>query len=202
MKKLILLFTALMVLSTANAELKNGNATLINEVKTANSGTKTISCKFTRTQKMAMVTTAQTKDGQFNYTKPNRLSMKYVDGETVIIKDGKVTVSMGGQVHNVKATNKQVDALATTLLACMSGDLNMLDGEMTGAEKKNGLITFKIKVDFSVGKMSYSALEIQYDTKDMTLKNMNMIQADGSYTLYSLQEKTVNGKIEDSVYSL
>ncbi len=203
MKKIFLTAAIAIMTICANAELKNasGNA-LINEVKTANEAVKSISCKFTQTKNMAFISSPTTKEGNFNYTKPDKLSMKYADGEAVIINEGNVTLGMNGKVRNVKAQNKRVESLASTLLSCMSGKIAELDGTLTSAEKKGNYVTFKIKVEFTVGKGDITDLELQYDVKDKTLKTMKMIEADGSYTLYELQTKTLNSKISDDVYTL
>ncbi len=203
MKKFFLSLIAVAAFTlSANAELKNANSDLLSKVKTANESVKTISCTFTQTKKMAFIEKATKKEGDFNYTKPSMLSMKYTDTEAVIINDNNVTLGMNGKVRNVKAKNKHVEALAATLLSCMSGDVAELDGTLTSAEQKSDYILFKIDVDFSVGKGAISKLELKYEKSDMTLKSLNMIEDDGSYTLYELQSKKLNTTIDESVYTL
>ncbi len=203
MKKIISTAIAAILLTiNANAELKNANNDLLNKVKSANEQVSTMTCKFTQTKKLSYIKDTTKKSGDFNYTKPSSLSMKYTDGEAVIINNKNVTLGMNGKVRNVKTKNKNVESLAATLLACMSGNVAELDGTLTSAEQKSNAIVFKIDVDFSVGKGDISKLELQYDKSDMTLKSLNMIESDGSYTLYELQTKTLNKAIDESVYTL
>lgn len=201
MKKLI--FATALLLSIAiqaYSQLQNATDNTIAKVKSANANITTISSNFKRTSKMAFIDQAVEVDGKFYYTKPQQLSMLYSNSEVFIINGDNVTVGKKGKPRNVKAKNKQVEALASTLLSCMAGDVATLNGTLTSTDKSSKYITYKVKVDFQVGKGSITELELKYDASDMTFRSLNLIEADGSYTLYELQTKTLNQSIDSSVY--
>lgn len=202
MKKTFLAAAALLLTFTVNAELKNAKSDLIGKVHTANEKVSSFSCKFSQTKKMAFVEQPTKKEGEFVFSKPDKLSMRYTDGEALIISDNKVTMGRNGKVRKMKTKNKHVEALAATLLACLDGDITKLDGTLTKAEQKGKDILFCIDVSFAVGKGQISKLELVYDSKDLTIKSINMIEADGSNTLYQLQNKTMNQKIDEKVFVL
>lgn len=201
-KMIITAAMSLLLTLSANAELKNANNEILGKVKTANEQVSTISCAFKQTKKMAFIEQPTQKEGNFNFAKPDKLSMIYSDGEAVVINGATVQMGRNGKVRNMKAKNKHVEALASTLLACMNGELTKLDGTLKSAEQKGNAITFKLDVSFSVGKGKISKLELVYDKKDMTIKSINMIEDDGSNTLYELQTKTLNKSINESVFTL
>lgn len=202
MRKFILSAIAFTFLSfAAEAQLKNvTNKDIVAKIKNANEKVENISCKFKQTKEIAMINNPVVSNGDFYFTKPNQLALKYTDGEVMIINKENVTIGKKGKARNVKSKNKQVEALASTLLACMSGDVMKLNGSVEKMNDGAKEITFKVKVDFTVGKGQISNLELAYDKKDMTLKSMKMIEADGSFTLYELQSKALNKAIDSNVY--
>ncbi len=188
----------------ANAQLKgvsSANEGIVNNLKKGNSNVTSLSSKFTETQKMSFLTTSTEKAGDFYFVKPNQLSMLYTNGEVMIINKENVTIGKKGKIRNVKSKNKQVEALAQTLLACMSGDVSSLNGTLESAKQDVKEIVLSVKVSFTVGKSMISNLELKYDKKDMTFKSLKMIQADGSYQLYELQNKEKNKDVTPSVFN-
>lgn len=202
MKRLVLSTLALSFFCLGiNAQLKNiTNKDVVEKIKTANASIETIQCKFKQTKEIAMVNNPVVSDGDFYFTKPDQLGMKYTNGEVMIINKDNVSIGKKGKVRNVKSKNKQVEALASTLLACMCGDVSKLNGTLEKMNDGAKEISFFVKVKFSVGKGHIEKLELVYDKKDMTVKSMKMIEADGSFTLYELQTKTLNKKIDPKVY--
>lgn len=202
MKKVIYTAIALMLsLTSATAQLKNadGNA-IIAKIKSANEKVNTISCKFNRTIKQAMLDQPAKSDGDFNYTKNNKLSMRYASGELVVVNNNEVSIGKKGKIRNLKASNKHVDSLVETLLGCVSGNLNEMDGKLESATESKGVTTVVIDVDnFKVGQSKITKVELKYGS-DYVINSISMIESDGSYTLYELQTKTVNKPIDDAVY--
>lgn len=205
MKKLILaMIMSVTFVFGANAQLKgvtSVNESIIKNLKSGNAGVKSLTSKFTETMKMSFLATATEKKGDFYFVKPDQLSMLYSNGEVMIINKENVTIGKKGKVRNVKSKNKNVEALAQTLLACMSGDVTSLNGTLESAKQDAKEVILKVKVSFSVGKSMISNLELKYDKKDMSFKSLKMIQADGSYQLYELQNKAKNQEVKTSVFT-
>lgn len=203
MKKFFYSAVALLLSVTyAGAQLKNsnGNATLA-KIKTANEKVTTMSCSFTRTIKQSMLDQSAKADGNFNYTKDNKLSMVYTNGEMVVINNNEVAIGKKGKVRHLKAKSKHAEPLVNTLLGCVSGNLDKLDGTLESVIESKGVSTVIITVDnFKVGQSKFSKVELNYGA-DLTIQSIKMTEADGSYTLYELQSKTLNKSIDDKVYN-
>jgi len=185
----------------ATAQLKNadGNST-ITKIKAANEKVNTISCKFDRTIKQAMLEQPAKSDGVFNYTKARKLSMKYTSGEQVIVNENEVLIGKKGKTRNLKASNKHVESLVNTLLGCVSGDLNALDGTLEGVKESGGKTLIFVDVDnFKVGQSKVTKVELEYGS-DLIIQSIKMIESDGSYTLYEMQTKSINKQIDEAVY--
>ncbi len=205
MKKNLFIVAALAFMSVgiASAQLKNadGNA-VVAKVKSANESVKSISCKFTQTKKMSFSDQVVKSDGDFYFTKDNKLSMKYTNGEVLVMNGNEVVLGKKGKTRKLKATNKHAAPLVATLLGCVSGDLNKLDGQLESAKEQGGVVVINVKVDnFKVGQSLVSKVEIKYG-KNNIIESINLIEADGSYTLYELQQKTLNKAIDEGVYSV
>jgi outer membrane lipoprotein-sorting protein len=188
----------------ANAQLKgvsSADEAIVKSLKSGNANVTSLVCKFTETQKMSFMNTSTEKAGDFYFVKPNQLSMLYTNNEVMIINNENVTIGKKGKVRNVKSKNKQVEALAQTLLACMSGDVSLLNGTLDSAKQDAKEVSLKVKVNFTVGKSVITNLELKYDKKDMTFKSLKMIQADGSYQLYELQSKEKNKNVDAAVFT-
>lgn len=204
MRKFIYAVIALMSFTCVSAQLKNadGNATIA-KIKGANEKVSTISCKFTRTIKQAMLDQASISSGDFNYTRASKLSMQYTTtDELVVINGDEVAIGKKGKIRNLKSTNKHAQPLVNTLLGCVSGNLNKLEGKLESVKEVNGSIIVLVDVDnFKVGQSRVAKVEIKYGS-NMLIQSINMIESDGSYTLYELQSVSTNKTIAESVYAI
>ncbi len=202
MKKIFL--ASLCLLATpffVSAQLKkaDGNSE-IKKVQEANKNTSSIQCPFVRTTKVAAINSTTTSDGTFYFSAPDNLSMKYSDGENLIVTADNVSLSVGGKVRTLRAGNRHVEDLSATLLACVKGQISNIEGTLLSAKTSGKNIVFKIKTDLTVGRNKVSTLELAYDKTDLTLVSLNMLEADGSNTLYELKSKTLNKSIDSSVF--
>ncbi|MCQ2214927.1 MAG: outer membrane lipoprotein carrier protein LolA [Bacteroidales bacterium] len=202
MKRFLTIATALFCSLSAMAQLQNANDASLNEIAKANEKVTTIQCDFSRTQKMEGMTKASTSDGKFCYTKPKQLSMVYNDGETFVINNDQVAVGKTGKTRNLKATNKHVEDLATTLLACMSGKVNTLEGTLKKTDNSGKQIVYTIAVDYKMGRSKVKELELKYDKSDLTLASLKLTEDDGSFTTYELKTKTINKDIPAETYAI
>ena len=203
MKKIFVTVIAILAAMTSiDAQLKNANSAELSTIKSANEKVQSIQCKFKRTQKMAYLDKDVVSEGDFFYTKSNKLSMKYSDGEKMIINGDRVAVGKDGKVRNMRAKNHHVEDLSATLLLCLSGNLNELDGTLKSVKKGAKEYDVNIDVDFKMGRNKIKGLELKYDAKDLTLNSLKMIEDDGSYTFYELQKKTLNQSIDEKNYAI
>lgn len=202
MKRILTIAAVAICSISAMAQLKNASDATLNQIAKANEKVKTIQCDFSRTQKMEFMTTPATSNGKFCYTKADKLSMAYSDGELFII-NGE-TVSLGtkdGKSRNLKASNKHVEDLASTLLACMSGNVTSLEGTLKKTDNGAKQITYMIDVNYKMGRSKVKSLELKYDKSDFTLASLKLIEEDGSYTTYELKAKSLNKDIPEETYA-
>lgn len=198
---IVALAASLFVPQIAFAQLKNakGNAE-VTKVEEAGKGVSSIQCPFTRTTKVAVIKDAAKADGTFYFQNPSSLSMKYANGEEFVVTGDNVSMSVGGKARTLRASNRHVEGLSSTLLACVKGQVSAIDGTLKSAKAAGQSIVFKIDTDMKVGRNTVSSVELAYDKKDLSLASLKLIEADGSYTLYELKGKTFNKAIDAKVF--
>ncbi len=195
MKRILSVVSLIFCSLSLMAQLQNANEATLGEIAKANEKISSIQCPFTRTQQMEGMTKAASSDGNFFYTKPSQLAMVYADGELFVINNDQVAVGKEGKTRNLKATNKHVEDLASTLLACMSGKVATLNGTLKKTDKSAKQIVYTISVDYKMGRSKVTELELKYDKSDLTLSSLKFTEQDGSYTTYELKNKSLNKEI-------
>ncbi len=199
MKKLglIAIAAALLIPTFANAQLQkaSGNAD-VTKVQEANKKVTTIQCPFTRTTKVAAIKDATTSEGTFYFENPSNLAMKYSDGEMFVVTTDNVSLTVGGKARTLRAGNHHVEELAGTLLSCVKGDLSSINGTLKSTKTQGNNIIFNIASEMKVGRNEISTIELSYNKKDLTLTSLKLVEKDGSYTLYTLKDKTLNKSID------
>lgn len=186
----------------AMAQLRNadGNADVA-KVEQANKEVSSIQCKFSRTTKVAALKDAAKAEGDFFFLSPTNLSMKYTDGEAFVVTEDNVSMSVGGRARTLRSSNRNVEDLSATLLSCIKGQVSAIDGKLTSAKTVGKNLVFKIDTDLRVGRNSVKSVELAYDKTNLTLVSLRLTEADGSYTLYELKDKTLNKAIDPSVFT-
>lgn len=186
----------------ANAQLKGvGSNAEIAKIEKANAQVNAMQCPFTRVTKMAALTEKTKEAGTFYFQSPDNLSMKYDNGETFVITADNVSLTVGGKARTLRAGNRNVEDLAETLIACVKGKLTAIEGTLKSAKAQGKSIVVKIDTDMKVGRTQVSSLELNYDKTNMTLVSLNLVEKDGSFTLYELGTKTLNKSIDQSVFT-
>lgn len=199
MKKLglIALAATLLCPTLASAQLQkaSGNAD-VTKVQEANKKVTTIQCPFTRTTKVAAISGSTTSDGTFYFENPSNLAMNYTDGEVFVVTADNVSLTIGGKARTLRSGNHHVEELAGTLLSCVKGDLSSINGTLKSSKTQGNNIVFNISSELKVGRNEVSSIELAYNKKDYTLTSLKLIEKDGSYTLYTLKDKTLNKSID------
>ncbi len=199
---LIALVASAFAPSLSSAQLKNADSnTDIPKIEEANKKISALQCPFQRTTKLAVVTDATKVDGTFYFQSSSNLSMKYDNGESFVVTEDKVSMTIGGKSRTLRAGNRNVEDLSETLLDCVQGKISSIDGTLKSAKTSGKNIVFTISTDMKVGRNKIKTIELAYDKSDYTLNSLNLIEADGSYTLYELKTKTLNGNISSSVFT-
>ncbi len=175
-------------------------------IKTLNGKTQTYTATFTEKTVMPKMNKQTVKQGTIRFVSPDALLMDYTDpqGDYTLIKDGKFIVSRKGQVQNMTMTPKsQMYIFRETLLGSMTGDLkrvaeqNEADIDCKQEAGKYVCILTKQKAKTT----GINRLELEYDTKTGALVSLNLIQANGNYTIYETTGIQLNQKIDSSVWN-
>lgn len=185
-----------------NAQLKNASDVAeIGKIKEANAKVNSFTSSFVQTKKVAFIDGLTKSDGDFYYTNDGKLAMKYASGEQVVVNGGDVSLGMKGKIRKLKSTNHHVEGLVNALFSAVSGDVEKLDGVLEKTDKTKDAIVFVVKADFTVGKSKVKKLELAYNTSDLTIKHIKMIEADESYTLYEIPSKKINVTIDEAIFA-
>lgn len=174
----------------------------VGQVEQANAKLTTMQCPFVRTTKVAALKESTKSEGTFCFSSPERLSMRYKNGELFVVGDESVSMGQGSRVRTVKTTNRGVGELAATLVACVRGRLKQIAGKLVGVKTVGHTTLFTIKTDLSVGRNKVTKVELAYAKSDMSLVSLNMVEDDGSYTLYELKDKTLGKPIDAKTFEV
>ncbi|MCI5982827.1 MAG: outer membrane lipoprotein carrier protein LolA [Bacteroidales bacterium] len=185
----------------ANAELKGANSNeYVAKVQKANEQLTTMQCSFVRKTKMAALNDVVSEKGTFYFSNPDNLSMKYDNGENFVITADNVSLTVGGKARTLRSGNRHVEELSETLIACVRGLVSSIDGTLKSGKVQGKNIVFKISSELKVGRSEVNSIELTYDKTDFSLVSLNLIEKDGSYTIYELGTKTKGSKIDSSVF--
>lgn len=179
----------------------NGNADVA-KVEKANAGLTTMQCPFVRTTKVAALKDAAKEEGTFVFESPEKLSMRYKSGELFVVSQDNVSMGSGNRVRTVKTTNRNVGELAATLIACVRGKLQQIAGKFAGVKTVGHNLQFTIKTDLNVGRNRVTKVELAYAKSDLSLVSLNLVEEDGSYTLYELKEKKMGSAVDQKAFEV
>ncbi|MDR2287032.1 MAG: outer membrane lipoprotein carrier protein LolA [Prevotellaceae bacterium] len=201
-KVLISIFLCSCISANAQNDSTGIVGSIIDKIRQANLRCTSIISNFVQVKHLSFMNEDISSHGKFFYSKPDRLSMKYEEpaGDLMLInKDQLVTIAAGKYSKASTKTSSRARTMRNILSSCLQGDISMIDGvTLSSEETDNGyVITAKLK---KKAKSAINKIVLQYDKLNLTLSTLKMEESDGSYTLYTLVDKTLNEPVGDEVF--
>ena len=181
--RLICILMCLGMFLSVNAQGNPGNdKEFINELESKTSKIQTITCKFTQTQSLSVLSNKMSKKGVFYYQRPEKILLSFNDGDYIKMKVD---------------SNPMLRELKNILSACMTGEIMNSTKDFNHVLKKEELkytIIMTPKKKRVASKIKEIMLE--FDRRNMCLNKMRMTQPNGDYTLYEFLDKEFNKQIK------
>jgi outer membrane lipoprotein-sorting protein len=203
MMKKILVYILLCSYTTVNAQ-DDSAGSIIEKIKQANLKYTTITSEFIQTRHLPFIDGDVNSTGKFFYSKPDRLLMQYEQpaGDLLLINNDQLVMKSAGKYSKASAkSSSKARTMKNILSSCLQGDASLIDGvTLSSEETANGYaITAQLKKKTKTG---VNKVVLNYDKSDLTLNVLRMDEPDGSYTVYTLVNKTLNQPVDDEVFKL
>lgn len=184
---------------SANAQKNSLNDNkFINELENKTSTIQTITCKFTQTQSLSVLSNKVVKSGMFYYKRPEQILLMFDNGDYIKMTSENFQMKNGNKVNEMKVdSNPMLRELKKILSACMTGDVINTTKDFQH-ELKQGEANYTVVLNPKKKRAASKIKEIMlvFDKKDMCLSKMKMTQPNGDYTLYEFFEKKLNSQIK------
>lgn len=184
---------------SANAQENSLNDNkFINELENKTSTIQTITCKFTQTQSLSVLSNKVVKSGMFYYKRPEQILLMFDNGDYIKMTSENFQMKNGNKVNEMKVdSNPMLRELKKILSACMTGDVINTAKDFQH-ELKQGEANYTVVLNPKKKRAASKIKEIMlvFDKKDMCLSKMKMTQPNGDYTLYEFFEKKLNSQIK------
>ena len=207
MKKIALLVIAsLAVAFSVNAAvISEQTKAVLSGLEKANTSLTTITSPVTETRTMPNGKAFVSK-GNFYFSAPNLLAIKYTDpeGDYLVINTTEVAQKRKqGKTFKVSLQkNETIQELSNTLLWCMSGKLIKLaeanDAKVTTSEA-NGQITVVFSAEVKSGK-DFKKIELSYDKATKRLNSMALTDKNNVVTKYTMDKPQYGAQIPASTF--
>lgn len=165
-----------------------------------------VTCQFVQEKFLKGMTKPVQSEGTLYYQN-DCMSMWYTQpaGDFLVINPNEFVMQSKGKQrkHNIKAGSPML-TLKNTLVMCMQGNIEGVATE-NGASlsySNNGGHTFTLSKELKKGERGYAKIVLVYDAKSNVLTSMTLTEANGNYTVYTLQNADTQKTIDATVFKV
>lgn len=164
---------------------------------------KTLSTDFVQYKHMDFLSKDIETSGRMNFKEPNLLQWQYKKpyNYSIVFKNGKILINDEGKKSAVDIGNSKIFAKINKLIiGSVSGNLfDDKEFDISYFKNKNQSITKLIPKDAALKKY-IKQIELTFDT-DFTVVQVRLLESSEDYTRIVLKNKTLNAKIDDTVFT-
>ena len=165
---------------------------------------KTLSSDFVQYKHMDFLAKDIETAGKMYFAAPNMLKWQYKKpyNYSIVFKNGKILIDDEGKKSAVDAGNSKIFGKINKLIVgSVNGDM-FDDKEFTISyfKTKTNTITRLLPKDNSLKKY-IKQIELTFDKEDATVIQVKLIESSEDYTKIVLKNKTINGKIDDAIFT-
>ena len=171
----------------------------------ATAATESIQSDFSQEKTLTMLSEKMHSTGKFWYGKKDKLRMEYLQPYTylMILNNGKIFIKEGGKENKISAnSNKVFQQVNRILIDCVSG--NMLENPdfQSAVFESSGSFLIELTPIAKNLRVLYKIINIAIDRKDFSVATIDMEEVSGDKTIIRFQNKEINAKIPDSVFTI
>ena len=173
-----------------------------NAVNSSAKSTKTLTTEFTQYKHLDFLEKDIETSGKMNFKAPGSLQWEYLKPYkySIVFKNNKIYINDAGKKSNID-NNKMFDKLNKLIVGSVNG--NMFD------DKEFNISYFKTK-DFNITKLLpkdatlkkyIKQMELYFEKSSNTVSQVKMIESSNDFTKIVFKNKSINAKIDDSVFN-
>jgi len=173
-----------------------------NAVNSTAKSTKTLTTDFTQYKHLDFLEKDIETSGKMNFKAPGSLQWEYLKPYkySIVFKNNKIYINDAGKKSNID-NNKMFDKLNKLIVGSVNG--NMFD------DKEFTISYFKTQ-DFNITKLLpkdatlkkyIKQMELYFDKSSNTVSQVKMIESSNDFTKIVFKNKSINAKIDDSVFN-
>lgn len=206
-KYIIVLLIAIKSISNFAQEQKMSDAEIVSFKEAVNVVAKkitTLSTDFVQYKHMDFLSKDIESSGKMYFKDPNLLKWQYKKpyNYSIIFKNNKILIDDEGKKSAVDIGNSKIFSKINKLIVgSVSG--NMFDDKeftISFFKTKTNNITRLIPKDAAL-KKHIKQIELTFDKDDATVIQVKLIESSDDYTRIVLKNKTLNAKIDDSLFT-
>lgn len=164
----------------------------------------TITTDFVQYKHMDFLSKDIETSGKMYFKEPNSLKWQYKKpyNYSIVFKNGKILIDDEGKKSTHDTGNSKIFGKINKLIVgSVSG--NMFDDKeftISFFKTKSNNITHLIPKDAALKKY-IKQIELTFDNDDFTVIQVKLIESSDDYTRIVLKNKTLNAKIDDSIFN-
>lgn len=203
----LLLFVTFCNVSTFAQEQKMSDSEIVSfkqSVSIVSKKIKSLSSDFVQYKHLDFLSKDIETSGKMVFKEPNRIQWQYKKpyNYSIVFKDGKILINDEGKKSAMDVSSSKIFGKINKLIVgSVSGD--MFDDKeflITYFKTKTNNITRFIPKDAALKKY-IKQIELTFDKEDATVIQVKLLESSEDYTRIVLKNKTLNAKIEDSLFN-
>ena len=164
----------------------------------------TLSTDFVQFKHMDFLSKDIETSGKMFFKEPNTLKWQYKKpyNYSIVFKNGKILIDDEGKKSTVDIGNSKIFGKINKLIVgSVSGNLfDDKEFNISFFKTKTNNITRLLPKDASLKKY-IKQIELTFDNDDFTVVQVKLIESSDDYTRIVLKNKTLNAKIDDSIFN-
>lgn len=198
----IILASCLGVTTCYAQKISDDDKVVVEKIQQANTKYTGIVSRFKQTKHISVLGEDALSEGNFYYTKPNKLSMQYDQpaGDLMLLNGEQfVMVNAGKRMVTSAKANGKMRSMKNVLSNCLAGDVMQLNADAITCEETKKYIV--VTAEFAKGvKNIYKKVVLSFEKSDSSISILRTEEKDGSYTVYELTGKEFNTSIDDIIF--
>ncbi len=184
----------------AAATLRGQEADFAERLRTVSAATRTIECDFTLTRTMSIMASDVVSEGRFSYLRGAGISLEFTRpaGDEITMGRERFRIVSSGKTSVVKVdSNPMLRQLQRMLMACMTGDVSMLEeGSELAFEDVGATFTVTVTPSDRRTRGMVKLITLTFEKENMSLTTLRMEETSGDVSRYEFYNKKFNGEID------
>lgn len=201
-----ILFCLLFTVASSMAVPLNTQQEIIARINKAASGLKSMSCNFTQTKHLSLLSDKMTAQGEMHYTQPGKLRWEYTSPYQYIFifNDTKVYVGNKSRKEIIDTQNNKIfKEVARIMMATVTGtalsnssefDINLSDGHTAW---KVTLIPKKKEI-----KKMFAKTELFFSKPNLVITEINIYEKNNDRTHIKLKNVSINTTVNETLFAI